>query len=324
MKKILFILPASIAGALIINGLKEGFKKLGCETLCYDIRELNENEILNFNPDLIIGYDYVHFGYENAEKILSKIAKPIIHYFGDAPLESYSHAGKPELFDKLSSSENIVFCWDKEYINTFKNKAYYLPLAVDPNLYLTEKKEPNDKIVFIGRPLTLKRLELLCEILKEYPNQLEIYCYEKHFEMSIEQIKEFNLLDKNQIDNYRKTFKGFLKTEQDLSSVYAKSLISLNITLDQGINSINYRVFEVIASKGFLINDYKKAIADEFTPEIEAVYYSDKENLMDKLKFYMNNNKKRTEIAEQGYKKLLDKHTFQHRAESILKKISSN
>ncbi|MEI7473403.1 MAG: glycosyltransferase [bacterium] len=323
MKKILFITPISIAGALIINGLNEGFKSLGHDTLSYDVRDLNENEILNFNPDLVIGYDYAHFVEDQAENIIKQLNKPIIHYFGDAPLENYSHSGNLNLFDKLSTSDGIVFCWDKEYIKAFKNRAYSLPLAVNPSVYMTETHKKNDKIVFVGRPLTETRLEILCEVLKQYPDNLEIYSYEKHFEKSIEQIKKFNLLDENQINLYKKTFKGFLKTEKELANIYAQSAISLNITLDQGISSINYRVFEVLASKGFLITDYKKDTAIEFIADVEAVYYSNINELMEKIAFYLYNPEQRLKIEEQGHLKILNKHTFKHRAKEIIENISS-
>lgn len=323
MKKILFITPVSIAGTLIINGLKEGFRQLGHQVLSFDVRKIDEECVVKFQPDLVIGYDYVHFVDDKAENIISNLKIPVVHYFADDPLSNYAHSGDLSLFDKLSNSDGIVFCWDKEYLKVFKNICYYLPLGVNPFAYEHENKEKKDSIVFVGRPLTLRRLGFICEILKTYPEKLEIYSYEKHFETSIEQIREYGLLNENQINEYKKTFKGYLKTENELADIYSKSAICLNITLNQGISSMNYRVFEVLACGGFLLTDYIEDTAREFLPDIDAVYYNDKEELLEKIDFYLNNPLLRDKVVKQGKEKLLANHSFKHRAEEILIKLSS-
>lgn len=143
MLRILAISPISIAGALIIKGLVHGFEKLGHSVLLYDVRNINNNSVIEFKPDFVIGYDYGHFVVDKSESFIQSLNIPVIHYFADAPEANYSLSGDLTLIDKLQKSSNMVFCWDKSYLDFFQIPAYYLPLGVDMQLY--ENKSPNIK-----------------------------------------------------------------------------------------------------------------------------------------------------------------------------------
>lgn len=314
MQKFLFITPASIAGEHIIKGLAKGFKSLGCQIYVCDVRDLNQSFLNEFNPDFTIGYDYAHFYDDNAEKLLRNT--PVIHYFADNPNSSFSNLGSDVYFKKLSDSNNLVFCWEKTYLDAFNNKAYYLPLAVNVEDYAVNGIKVNDKINFVGRPLGKKRQEIIAQIVQNYPYNFELYCHEKHFYQSIEEFKEKKLLSKEDMENYKKSYNGFLKTTDDIAKVYANSAISLNITI-QGQNNMNYRVFEVLGSKGLLLTDKMNDTIECFKNNGDIVIY-EKSDLLEKINKYINNPKIRANIIKNGYKTVMRSHTFSARAKDII------
>jgi spore maturation protein CgeB len=324
MTKILAITPISIAGALIINGLVKGFEKLGHQVLTFDVREIDYNAVNAFQPDFVLGYDYVQFINEKAEKFINSLNIPVIHYFADDPNANFAHSGDLTLFNKLSNSKGIVFCWDKQYLNVFKNESFYLPLGVDPDLYTVNGK-PQDipEIVFAGRPLTDTRINILCEIVKNFPGKLGIYSFEKHFNTSVEEIANRNLLSPDLIEVYKNSYKGFLETEKELAEVNKNAKIVLNITMDQGLSSMNYRILEVLASEGFLITDFKQDTADYFAEDSELVFYRGSEELIEKISKYLNEDILRNKIATNGKQKILKNHTFKQRAKEIFAKIDT-
>ena len=220
----------------------------------------------------------------------------------------------------------MVFCWDKQYLDSFKNKCFYLPLGVDPDLYAVENNNTSKllDIAFTGRPLTIRRLTVLSEIVKNFPDKLSIYSYKKHFDLSVKEMQEHSLLNKDELENYKKTYKGFLETEQQLAQVYAGSKIILNITMDQGLSSMNYRVLEVLAAGGFLLTDYKQDTADYFKPEKDLVFYENNEELIRKISKYLDKNSLRNQIAQNGKKTVINNHTFKQRAREILSKIENS
>lgn len=323
MYNILAISPVSIAGALIIRGLTKGFQQLGCNTLVFDLRELDYELVNCFKPDFVLGYDYVHFVNQSAERIIKDLNIPVIHYFADDPNDNFAHSGDFSLPERLSKSEGIVFCWDKQHISSFTNECYYLPLGVDPDLYAIDKTDRGEQpeILFTGRPLTERRLLILSEIVKNFPGKLGIYSYKKHFETSITEMQRMNLLNNQDLENYKNCYRGFLETEKELAQVYADSKIVLNITMDQGLSSMNYRVLEVLASEGFLLTDYKQDAADYFTADKDLVFYQNKAELIDKMRFYLNNDAQRKSIAQSGKINVISNHTFKQRAEEIIKKL---
>ena len=323
MGNILAITPISIAGALIINGLAKGFKKSGHNVMIYDVRDINSNSVKTFLPDFVIGYDYVHLINPEAEKIITELNVPVIHYFADDPNANFAHSGDLTLFKKLSDSNGIVFCLDKQYLNIFQNRSFYLPLGVDPDLYSINQKTDNvtPDIVFVGRPLTDRRLSILCEIIKNFPGKLGIYSYKKHFDTSSEEIEKRGMLSSNLVNIYKNSYMGFLETENELAKVYAGAKIVLNITMDQGLSSMNYRVLEVLASEGFLITDFKQDTSDYFTSNSELVFYKSQNELIDKISKYLSEDSLRGKIARNGKEKILQFHTFKQRAEEIISKI---
>ncbi|MDD3014825.1 MAG: glycosyltransferase [Candidatus Gastranaerophilales bacterium] len=323
MGNVLVITPISIAGALIINGFAKGFKKSGHNVLIYDVRKIDCNSVKTFNPDFVIGYDYVHFINSEAERIINELNIPVIHYFADDPNANFAHSGDLTLFKKLSASKGIVFCWDKQYLNVFQNRSFYLPLGVDPDLYSINVEVDGSipEIVFVGRPLTDRRLSILCEIIKNFPGKLGIYSYKKHFDTSVEEIIKRNMLSSNLVEIYRKSYKGFLETEKDLAKVYNGAKIVLNITMEQGLSSMNYRVLEVLAAEGFLITDFRQDTADYFIEDSELLFYRSIDDLICKISSYLNKDLLRNKIAKDGKEKILKYHTFKQRAAKVLSEL---
>lgn len=323
VKKILAILPFSIAGSLIIRGLALGFKKIGCNVLTVDIRDLDYSVVESFSPDFAIGYDYAHFMLEDAQRIIEALQIPVLHYFADDPDSNFAHVGDLVLKNKLENSAGIVFCWDRIYLDRFKNRKFYLPLGVDEELYAPQPgRILKYGISFVGRPLTVKRQEILATLVKNFPDQLNVFCYKNHFERSIQEILSAELLTGSEIEDYKNSYRGYLQTESELSDVYSTSRITLNVTMDQGISSMNYRIFEVLSAGGLLLTDYTEDIAKNFTENKEVIFYKSKNELIEKISFYLKNPDLAEQVSTQGRTQIINYHTFSKRAEEILEKIT--
>ncbi len=325
MYKVWGLIPVSIAGSLIIKGFLKGLEHNNCIVKECHINDFNKDTLADFKPDFIIGYDYAHFMDLDIENIISECNIPVVHYFADDPMSNFSHGGDSRLFDKLSDSNGIVFCWDKHYLNVFNNTSFYLPIGIDTDAYkydsFLDDYDLSDKIVFVGRPLTKKRINLLCDIIKRFPENLFIYCYKKHFDTSLDYIKQNNLLDYKYLNFYENCYKGFLNNEEELANVYSKATIILNITMAQGVSSINYRIFEAFACDGFLISDYTNDIAESFKDSEDLVFYSDKDDLLNKISFYLENESLRKNISKNAKNKLLRNHTVKERAKSLIQQL---
>lgn len=320
MKNVLVITPKSIAGELIMKSFARGFELNKCRVLAKQVDRITYEDVEKFKPDMIIGYDYSFLMEESCKKIIQKsVCKNLVFYFADEPKGKYALGDRHELYDELAKMDATVFIWDRDFLKDFK-KSFYLPLAVDYSKYLTDFSGYKYDITFVGRPLSDYRQRILCDLVKAFKNKLSIFSYEKHFLQSIEDIKSKKLLDEYELEIYSKSWKGFIQSEKELAEIYNSSKINLNITI-QGKSSINYRVFEVLASGGFLLTDEKEDLKKYFQISKHLETYKDSADLIDKTEFYMSNLNIAQKIAQLGRFECIESNSFSARAKSIITKI---
>ncbi len=322
MKKVLITLPNSIAGTLILNGYKQGFKSNGCFVFSKDLRELEIDDIKRFKPDIIFGYDYGFLFGDNknlTDYILSDNSRyKLVHYFADEPKGKYAVVNKPYLYEEFKKINAISYMWDRDFVSDLQN-CRYLPLAVNYKAYRPQEGKIYD-ISFAGRPLTERRQTLLAALVKKFGKKLNIFCYEKHFLQSLDDMKDKQFLTDRELDIYKSAYRGFLKTEQEIARVYFNSKVNINITL-QGKSGMNYRVFEVLASQGFLLTDDMEDISRNFDVSKELEVYKNTDDLLDKTEFYLKHPDIGQKIALLGYANIVKKHSYTARARSILEDL---
>lgn len=326
MKKVLITLPNSIAGTLILKGFRQGFKSNGCFILEKDLRDLEIDDIKRFKPDMIFGYDY-GFLFSDDEELKKYILEhkteyKLVHYFADEPDGRYAYVNKPHLFEEFKKIGAVSYMWDRDFVDDLPDCSY-MPLAVNCKAYKSDLSNfivPRFDISFVGRPLTDKRQKILAALIKRFGKKLNIFSYEKHFLQSLDDMRDKHFLSEDELDIYKSAYKGFLKTESEIAEVYANTKVNINITL-QGKSGLNYRVFEVLASRGFLLTDDMEDIQRNFLVSKELEVYKDVDDLLDKTAFYLKNTDIAQRIAFIGYADVVKSHSYTARARRILEDV---
>lgn len=95
--------------------------------------------------------------------------------------------------------------------------------------------------------------------------------------------------------------------------VYKNSKINLNITLRSIGNGIPLRVFDIMGCGGFLLTNYQADMFELFEPDKDFVYYTDYDDLLAKVEYYLTHEEERKRIAQNGYEKVKKYHTYEHR-----------
>jgi spore maturation protein CgeB len=112
-------------------------------------------------------------------------------------------------------------------------------------------------------------------------------------------------------------FRGWIDNRRDLPRLYNASKINLNLMQDQLKCALNLRCFDVPASGGFMLSNFKGDLLELFD-EGETVWFEDIEDLHEKVRFYLKNPKEREKIRERARKRVLLEHTFYHRAKRVV------
>jgi len=319
MKKIIVLLPENLIGKVIMKGFARGFELNKCCVLKKNITELTSEDVEKFKPDMIFGYDYSFLADKNCTTIVkSANCKNLVFYFSDEPQSKWALGESKKMYEELKKLKSTIFIWDKDYEKDFK-KCFYLPLAIDPAKYQTDFTGYKYPISFVGLPLTDARQKVLCELVKVFKNKLNIFSTEKEFLRSVEAIKEKKLLNQDDLTAYSKCWRGFIETEEDLAKVYNSSKINLNIHF-QGKSSLNYSVFAILASGGFLLTDERDDLKEYFEQR-HLDTYKNVNDLIDKIDFYLKNLNIAQKIARLGKFEVIENHDFSARARYVLKKI---
>jgi hypothetical protein len=109
--------------------------------------------------------------------------------------------------------------------------------------------------------------------------------------------------------------------EQDMAQILAESKIGLNVSLRE---DLNMRFFEVLASGALLVTQRIEAgVSDLFEDGVHFVSH-DFTDVSSVLKYYLENEPSRAEIAARGRELCLSRHTYRHRCEELIRVALSN
>jgi len=188
----------------------------------------------------------------------------------------------------MAKSFDIIFVAQKEDYEKLKNKfkyIYWLPLAGDPEYHGKKNLEKIYDISFVGNLGMGIRKKFLQNLKREYPN----------------------------------SFIGPADCKK-IGEIYSQSKIVINHSIK---NDINMRIFEALMSGSMLItNRIKNNGFDElFEENKDLIVFEDREDLKQKIAYYLKNEEEREKIALNGYKKALNFHKYENRVKFILEKI---
>lgn len=175
----------------------------------------------------------------------------------------------------------------------------YHALPMDPNPDGVESREYLYAQYVINRKITgLERTELIRAIAEHF--HFDLFTPNQNFAIP-------NVTNHGTVDYYRQ-----------MPLVFRHSKINLNISLRSIKSGIPLRAFDILGSGGFLLSNYQPDFLDDFIPGEDFDYYESKEDLLDKIGYYLKHEEERAEIAKNGHDKVAANHTFRHRVRKML------
>jgi len=89
-------------------------------------------------------------------------------------------------------------------------------------------------------------------------------------------------------------------------------------------DDINYRTFETLGCQTFLLTNHTENLDKLFNVGEHLITYTSKQDLNDKVRYYLQNPLEREKIAKAGYEHVKKHHTYVNRAREILNIIKEN
>lgn len=155
---------------------------------------------------------------------------------------------------------------------------------------------------FLGRKLAeLERLDILMEVSKRY----KVHAYTEGDTSKVQ-----GLVHMGPVNYY---------DEMPYAFRYGK--INLNMTLRTIQNGIPLRCFDIMGAGGFLLTNYQMDFEGLFENGVDYVYYESKEDMLDKIAYYLEHEEKRVQIAQNGHAKVKAEHSYQIRLKQMLEML---
>ncbi|MCR5216666.1 MAG: glycosyltransferase [Lachnospiraceae bacterium] len=97
------------------------------------------------------------------------------------------------------------------------------------------------------------------------------------------------------------TIHGPVDYYQEMPQIFRTSKVNLNLTARSITSGIPLRVLDILGAGGFCVSNYQEEILEYFEDGKDLVLFSSKEELLEKVDYYLNHDEKRRQIAQNGH-----------------------
>jgi spore maturation protein CgeB len=108
----------------------------------------------------------------------------------------------------------------------------------------------------------------------------------------------------------------------DLSCVYQRHGVNINLSSLQLETSVNNRVFDAFASNAFILSDYKQDLELLFPEHWREITFVSVEELIEKSQYYRTHESERKALTWELHQQALSRHTYHHRLQCVLQTVA--
>jgi len=256
----------------------------------------------DFQPDLIFVVS-PNLVQPKSIKALQKHGLAFV-FFTDNPLDQHHTHSNSWLRQGLPLWD-AVFIWSQQLVNELVQKGiknvFFHPFCSDVQYHFPKKQlNPIYDVAFIGNWDDSRKREQYLKAISDYRLGLWGSDY---------------WLTRCQETSLRSFFEGMC-TYREIPDILGSAKMGLNILRPQNEMGHNIRTFEIPASGTMMLSERSQELLNLFEEDKEAVYFSNPDELNEKVTYLLQNNHLIHSIAKAGYQKSMQ-HTINQRISEI-------
>lgn len=281
--------------------------------------------------DILLSYFYDHFMTSEAIEEVKKLGILTINYNCNASYQL-------DLISDISPSFDYCLTVEKFRLDDYKNlgaNPVYFQEAANPKYYKPYDIDRVYDVLFIGQCYGDRAHNIKYLI----DNQIDIKVFGPSWDsvFATPRMQLKNLFYK--LISKKKKIKTLLPTTiigkqlefSEMIKTYSKAKIAINFATcgdthlsDKRITQIRLRDFEAPMCGAFYMTEYNEELEEFYKIDQEIVCYNTLEELKDKIKFYLGNDKAREKIRLAGHKRAVTDHSWENRFKKCFKELKIN
>lgn len=115
-----------------------------------------------------------------------------------------------------------------------------------------------------------------------------------------------------------------ISTLTEMPKVFHCSKINLNITIKSIQSGLSLRIWDILGCGGFLLSNYQTEIPEYFELGKDLDCYESLSDLKEKVAYYLTHDDIRMEIANNGYQKVKQHHSYRQRLTTMLRIVTDS
>lgn len=268
---------------------------------------------IKFHPDVILIVKGAMIFPGTLHNIKEKFGAKLINYATDDP---WNPRNNTRFLLKSIPYYDIYACTKRAIINDVKSagcqNAVFVPFGYKPTVHFPESPQSNEEIakfssdvVFIGG-CDSDRIPYFSYLINKLPN-IRLHLYGGYWDRQ---------------PSFKKYYRGFaIGREYRLALGGAK--IAVNLVRRANRDGHVMRTFEIPACGAFMLAENTEEHKEFFEENKEVAFFSSPEEFFEKINFYLNENRQRNNIAENGHQKVTrGKHRYLDRIKYIMNNVS--
>ena len=196
----------------------------------------------------------------------------------------------------------------------------YLPQCADATIYKKVAAEMKYDVSFVGAGHE-KRIGML--------NDIALFCEERGYSLGVfGQYKTFFKKPPAERRKYayleKRIFENRKLIPSEVNEIFNSSRINLNIHHEQSEYGLNPRVFEIMATENFQLIDDQRELHAFFEEGISVATYKNMDDLKAKIQYFLEHEKERGLIAQNGYERVMRDHLYRNRMKTVLENVAAS
>lgn len=115
--------------------------------------------------------------------------------------------------------------------------------------------------------------------------------------------------------------RGTATTLTEMPKIFHLSKINLNFTIKPIRTGLPLRIWDIMGCGGFVLTNYQEEISEYFEVGKDIEVFGSEEELIEKVRYYLEHEEERAAIARNGYMKVKEHHTWEKRMELVLETV---